>query len=244
MILTKYITFRGYPKKVADLSPGSSFKVEVLCPICERKREVLYKSITRAGHCICQKCRVNHSNSKDLIPGDRYNQVTIAGKASTGISFGVCDCGVVRKFSNEALRSGNTKSCGCLKKESFNNAIRPKGEKHGMWKGGTSTERERAMQSKEYKDWRQSVYHRDDFKCQICGQVGYALNAHHIQSYSENEQLRTDIDNGITLCVGCHANFHTKYGRLNNDMEQLEKYQDEIPFLTIIKKIDKYFTFS
>ena len=27
-------------------------------------------------------------------------------------------------------------------------------------------------------------------------------------------------------------------------MEQLEKYQDEIPFLTTIKKIDKYFTFS
>ena len=27
-------------------------------------------------------------------------------------------------------------------------------------------------------------------------------------------------------------------------MEQLEKYQDEIPFFTTIKKIDKYFTFS
>ena len=220
-LITQYVTFRGYPKKVSDLSPNSSFKVEVLCPVCEKRRWVHYKSITKANHTICQKCMVSQHNSKDLTPGDTYNQVTIIEKVSTGISLGICNCGVVKEFSNESLRSGKTKSCGCLKKESFNNVIRVKGEKHGRWKGGTSTERERAMQSKEYKDWRQAVFHRDNFKCQICNQVGYALNAHHIQNYSDNEQLRTDIDNGVTLCVDCHTDFHAKYGRQNNNMEQL-----------------------
>ena len=40
-------------------------------------------------------------------------------------------------------------------------------------------------------------------------------------NYSEYEELRTDVNNGITMCKECHKDFHTKYGYKNNDFMQL-----------------------
>ena len=62
--------------------------------------------------------------------------------------------------------------------------------------------------SQEYKNWRSSVFKRDGFRCQICGQVGGTLNAHHIKPFVSNEDLRFDIDNGVTLCEACHKKVH------------------------------------
>lgn len=57
---------------------------------------------------------------------------------------------------------------------------------------------------KEYFQWRESVFIRDDYTCQDCGQRGGELNAHHVKSYKKHPKLRLDVDNGITLCVCCH----------------------------------------
>jgi 5-methylcytosine-specific restriction endonuclease McrA len=56
-----------------------------------------------------------------------------------------------------------------------------------------------------YKSWRTKVYKRDKFTCQMpgCKKKKY-LNAHHIQKWASASTLRFDIDNGITLCYGCH----------------------------------------
>jgi hypothetical protein len=46
--------------------------------------------------------------------------------------------------------------------------------------------------------------------CAVCGRTSY-LNAHHIFS-RRYMNTRWDIDNGITLCRGCHLYFaHQKY---------------------------------
>lgn len=66
--------------------------------------------------------------------------------------------------------------------------------------------------TKEYKDWRKSVFERDDYTCMICGKVGGELNAHHIKPYAKYEELRFDLDNGITLCKECHKKVHSKKG--------------------------------
>lgn len=64
--------------------------------------------------------------------------------------------------------------------------------------------------TKEYKDWRQAVFERDKFTCQICNQVGGVLNAHHIKPFAEFEELRFEVSNGQTLCEPCHKNIHKK----------------------------------
>lgn len=62
--------------------------------------------------------------------------------------------------------------------------------------------------SPKYQRWRDSVFSRDKYTCQSCGQVGGELNAHHILPYKTHKKLRLDINNGKTLCVHCHKAAH------------------------------------
>jgi len=62
--------------------------------------------------------------------------------------------------------------------------------------------------STEYKEWRNAVFRRDDYTCQRCGSRGVKVNAHHIKPFAYYHDLRTDVDNGITLCVACHKAVH------------------------------------
>lgn len=62
------------------------------------------------------------------------------------------------------------------------------------------------------KNWRLSVFTRDDFRCFDCGERGKQLNAHHIFPFSLFPRIRFDINNGQTLCVACHKKTPT-YGR-------------------------------
>jgi len=51
--------------------------------------------------------------------------------------------------------------------------------------------------------WSPIIKHKAGFKCEVCGKVG-VLNSHHIEGKS-NMQLRTNLENGICLCPGCHT---------------------------------------
>jgi hypothetical protein len=64
-----------------------------------------------------------------------------------------------------------------------------------------------ARLSPEATAWRVSVFVRDRYRCQECGATG-ALQAHHIVSWAEAPERRYDLDNGVTLCVDCHAAKH------------------------------------
>lgn len=67
--------------------------------------------------------------------------------------------------------------------------------------------------TKEYQEWRAAVFRRDNYTCQICGQRGGTLNAHHIKRYRLCVAGRTDVSNGITLCQSCHREVHRREGR-------------------------------
>ena len=82
------------------------------------------------------------------------------------------------------------------------------GKNHPNWKGGITPENMRIRHSIEYFAWRQSIFERDNYTCLICKQHGGKLEAHHIDSFSENPKLRFDINNGITLCKKCHKFLH------------------------------------
>ena len=88
-----------------------------------------------------------------------------------------------------------------------------KGKYSANWKGGVSDENHRIRTSKEYREWRAKVFQRDKFTCQICGQVGGELNAHHIKHFSKDKANRLNVDNGITLCAECHRLVHKVEGK-------------------------------
>lgn len=68
--------------------------------------------------CGClQKERTAEAKTKEVIIGERYTRLVVKEQISQNKVLCVCDCGeeVIVKYSN--LKSGNTKSCGCLKRE-------------------------------------------------------------------------------------------------------------------------------
>lgn len=86
------------------------------------------------------------------------------------------------------------------------------GEGHWNWRGGVSPDRDR--NTKEYKEWRNSIYKRDRWTCQMCGVKckSKTIVAHHIKSFKEFRSLRYVTGNGITLCRSCHKKVHKEIG--------------------------------
>lgn len=113
-----------------------------------------------------------------------------------------------------------SKRCSCLanvnviskrfkgKKQSYESRKKrseaTKGEKGHNWQGGKKSESMVIRSSFEMKEWRTAVFERDDFTCQLCGERGGRLNAHHIFSFAEYPDDRFVVDNGSTLCKDCH----------------------------------------
>jgi hypothetical protein len=93
------------------------------------------------------------------------------------------------------------------------------------WTGFAATEYQQIRNSPEYKQWRTSVYKRDNYTCQICGQYSGELNGHHIYKVSNYPDLIFEINNGITLCYDCH--FHKVNGHEKEyEIELLSKIFD------------------
>lgn len=100
----------------------------------------------------------------------------------------------------------------------------PRGKYNYNWKGGITPINEKIRKSVEYKLWRKSVFIKDNFTCQKTGQIGGKLVAHHINNFSDFPELRTSIENGITLSKESHIEFHKIYGKKNNTREQLNEF--------------------
>ena len=64
--------------------------------------------------------------------------------------------------------------------------------------------------TKAYWIWRSKVLKRDHYKCRECHKTGnnIKLHVHHIDEWFNNQRLRFDVNNGITLCYDCHKKIH------------------------------------
>ena len=93
---------------------------------------------------------------------------------------------------------------------------------HNLWKGGVSSINKKIRASIEYREWKISVFIRDNRTCLLCGYKGNKIEADHIKPFSLFPELRFDINNGRTLCQECHRKTPT-YGYRN-----IEKYKKGI----------------
>ena len=114
---------------------------------------------------------------------------------------------------------------------------RHKGENNNKFNPNL-TDEERWLKRKlygeeSYAKWRTNVFQRDNYSCILCGTKG-RINAHHKNSWDKHPDDRLNVDNGVTLCIDCHKDFHKKYGAGNNTEQQFEEW-----FENRIKDISK-----
>ena len=138
----------------------------------------------------------------------------------------ICDCGKEKQILQNSLVTGKTKSCGCLRVE---NMKAKKGSDHYNYNPNLTDEQRLKnryrMSDGDFSVWSKMVKERDNYTCQICGDnKGGKLNSHHINAWNAFPEQRFDLDNGVTLCVDCHKEFHKMYGRGGNTREQFDEY--------------------
>jgi len=85
------------------------------------------------------------------------------------------------------------------------------GNKSHLWCGRITECNKLLRTGRLYRRRRKSVFERDDYTCQQCGEKVGRLNADHIKPFSLYPKLRFDIDNGRTLCEKYHKGTDT-YG--------------------------------
>ena len=288
-VISKDITGQRFGKlivvKPTDKRTGSSIIWECVCD-CGNITYVSAGNLSSGGTRSCG-CLHKEVVGKDLT-GQRFGKL-IAVKPTNKKTGGsimwecVCDCGDITHVDTGSLCSGNTRSCGCLHKETVCKditgqrfgrlvAVKPTDKRDGrniVWelkcdcgdityvsagnlRGGDGTKscgclkfgenhhnynpnktdeerlKERYILGKHTADeFRNKVYQRDDYTCQICGEVGGRLHAHHLDGWNWAKDKRFDTSNGVTLCEDCHSKFHNVYGYGNNTEEQFEEFKKQ-----------------
>ncbi len=186
--------------------------------------------------------------TKDLTKEILYDLYVLQHKSTIEIGkmYGVCDGTILNlmkkfdmsSFSNSEAYKFYLYEKGGLEKarklqSTMENRIKSSCRQRGIdikdFKGFSTTEQHMARNNTYYKEWKRKVFERDDYTCQCCGKRGGNLNAHHLYNFSEYEDLRYDISNGITFCEKCHLinysnSFHSIYGEHNNTPEQVYEF--------------------
>lgn len=161
-------------------------RVSIICAVCGKTFEVIPSLVGISKYC---------SKDCQIIGIRKPIDVT-------------CEtCGVVFTVIPSVIKNGKGKYCS---KECMSEGIsrRFKGVNAPNWRGGRTSKNKNIRDSLAYRNWRESVFARDNWTCQDCGKRGGDLHPHHIFPFAEFSEHRLEVWNGVTLCVSCHAKVH------------------------------------
>lgn len=201
------------PKCIGKKSTESLIKkygTRNIFEIPEIKEKLITTNIKRFG------CENPFSNE------DIKNKIVETNLNKYGVKYTMQNPDTVLKSQKTCMKRYGTKNYGAIYSKEHTKELSP------TWKGGVNYSREERA-TYEYNQWRKNIFKRDKYTCQCCGSKNgfgktVVLESHHILNWKNNESKRYDIDNGITLCKECHKNFHSKYGKKNNNKQQLNDF--------------------
>lgn len=217
-------TFMSQRKNTKYCSRGCSGKARratktVQCSCCGKDKQIIPSLKERLKDFYCnQECRNKHLHK---IMGGENNP------NYKSIEY-ICDgCKKIIKVKPYQVKTQKNIFCcnDCYKK---NIGKFYSGKDNPNWNSELSElDRKDTRRYPEYYRWREKVYERDGYTCSKCkDNTSGNLIAHHIYNYSEHKSLRTEINNGITLCVSCHLEYHNLYGYKGNNAKQLKEFFD------------------
>ena len=179
-----------------------------------------------------KKCEVCGKEFQDfpykIKHGRRFCSVKCRGlaeKKKFGVEMKCPECGKkFMRYRTYAQRKG-LKFCSrkCANKY---HSVHMRLNGNPAWKGNKAISRldRQIRRNFKYRQWRDDVFTRDDYTCQICGIRGGEIHAHHLKEFSvilkQNKVTNIEkalkceelwnINNGITW----HKNYHMKYHNL------------------------------
>lgn len=206
------------------------FRYECICT-CGNVKQINVTSLrsgsTRSCGCIRRE-QLRALRFQDLT-GQRFGRLIVLAQADHvhGRTAWLCRCDCSTKtFVRTAheLKSGDTRSCGCLRKEiATAQAVRigheQVGPKSPAWNPNLSDEdRQRkrrggVVPARRYLVWRTKVFKRCGRRCAICQSTTNRLfRAHHIYSWAAYPKKRFTVSNGEIFCEECHKAYHKLAG--------------------------------
>lgn len=223
-------------KSPSDYTYGTNSKVWLKCK--DGKHEDFQREISNISlyGTKCPKCVEESRIRYEDLTNQRFGKLTVTGLDREGSNdcnatrwFCDCDCGNKHKsILASHLKSGKIISCGCVwlglserERQGIGNRVKKNASKK-------TSENHKIRNSVKYACWRRDVLNKDGNKCVICGS-DHRNEVHHIYPFLNHEDLRFDINNGITLCFEHHnmfvkGSFHYIYGSTDTTPQQLESY--------------------
>jgi len=195
-----------------------STKWNCICE-CGNNKTLIGTSLTNGKITDCGCVYKNKDKTKITLIGKVFGRLTVIKKAEKqSMWICKCECGNEITTRSTSLNHGLTKSCGCIRSENLS------GENSRFWKGGINNISRiyRLRHNGVYNVWSLKIRKRDKI-CQKCNSTE-KLHAHHIFNYDFYPEKSLDLDNGITLCETCHKKFHKLYGKIENNIEQLNEF--------------------
>jgi endogenous inhibitor of DNA gyrase (YacG/DUF329 family) len=173
--------------------------IEVPCNYCGKKKTMNIWNANRSKNHFCDKQCKGKWQSENLsgIDSTHYDKILVT----------CSNCGKEKHVSKCVANRSKNLFCNkkCKGEWMSKNKI---GENSSGWKGGLTEKLKLVRASIDMVNWRKSIFKRDNYTCQFCGDYGSVLNAHHIVPLTIDENKIFDINNGITLCESCHKKAH------------------------------------
>lgn len=189
---------------------NTSFGLQIYCKVCvKQKRKYIETN--------CSNCGESKLRRRDQVKRWDGRCYSCAQKVATNIP--ERKLRTSKNARKQVLRQGGIPNAHHFTSEEVRGAANCK------WKGGITAGNVRERTSTEATNWRKAILIRDKFTCQLCGQIGHKLQAHHKKEWANFKELRYDLDNGVTLCEDCHKNkaHRGSWRNIPTDWEILEK---------------------
>ncbi len=158
---------------------------------CGWCREPFLSHNTNVGNFCCRSCGIScrQTGKPSGMSGRKHSTITI----------------------NKIIRANTGKVRTLKMRRKY--SLSKKAESNPNWQGGITSANDKIRGSLEYREWRNLIFERDNYRCQVCSEEGSVLAAHHIVPFSiimkENLiDLLFDTENGVTMCKECHKKHH------------------------------------
>lgn len=105
---------------IEHLPYTSTALVVVECPDCGGYRKIKYTATRLLKTFRCRECAdraAAKARNKPLTPGEVFGRLTVVEDRGGKNVLCRCECGGQKVTSRGSLKTGNVRSCGCLKKE-------------------------------------------------------------------------------------------------------------------------------